>query len=166
MTSSARDALEDCRGALQEFVDGVQGRAWKRRWITCVVLLRAVGHVLDKVDGDRSPRYRREIDSWWENLKKGKPEPAIFWAFIEQERNSIVKEYRTRAGQGVTVPGAVVEINRRTGEQKVELRPPAVYQYTINAGPFAGRDQRELVSEAILWWQTQLDAIDAAANAA
>ncbi len=162
MTSAARNVLDDCRGALLEFTDGVQGGTWRRRWVTCVVLLRAVGHVLDKVDAARSPIHRSVIDSWWTDLKETKPDPAIFWAFIDDERNLIVKEYRTRAGQGVTVSGAVIEIDVRTKTQKIEPSRPATYHYTMNNGLFTGRDQRELIAEALAWWESQLDAINAA----
>ena len=166
MTAAAREALEDCRGALAELVDGVQGRQWRRRWITCVVLLRAVGHVLDNVDGGRDAKLRRAVDNWWKNLKATKPEPLVFWAFIEEERNAILKEYQTRAGQGVTIQLSGIELNLRTGEQKSDPPKPAIYHYTINTGPFAGRGQRELLHEAIVWWDTQLNAIDADASAA
>lgn len=166
MTSAARNVLEDCRGALLDFADGIQGGTWRRRWVSCVVLLRTVGYVLDKVDADRSPKHRSVIDSWWRGLKGTKPDPAIFWGFIDEERNLIIKEYRTRAGQGVTVPGAVMEIDAKTMEQKIEPRRPVVYHYTMNSGPFSGRDQRELIAEAIAWWERQLDAIDAAVSIA
>ncbi|MDL5030631.1 hypothetical protein QRD43_01830 [Pelomonas sp. APW6] len=95
MTTAAREALDDCKGALAELADGVQGGQWRRRWIISVVLLRAVGHVLDNVDGSRSAAYRLAIDSWWSQLKASKPEPAIFWSLIDEERNTILKEYQT-----------------------------------------------------------------------
>lgn len=47
MTLAARETLEDCRGALAELTDGVKGGQWRRRWIIAIVLLRAVGQVLD-----------------------------------------------------------------------------------------------------------------------
>lgn len=166
MTTAARDALEDCWGALEELADGIQGRVWRRRWVTAVVLLRAVGHVLDKVDARRDDAYRRAIDLWWAKMKSSKPDPVIFWAFIDEERNFIVKEYRTRAGQGVAVRLSGVEINLRTGEQKIDPPLSRTYHYTINSGPFAGREQRELIAEAISWWETQLNNIDATAGAA
>ena len=166
MTSAAREALEDCRGALTELTDGVQGRQWRRRWITSMVLLRAVGHVLDNVDGARSPEYRTAVDSWWRQLKSTKPEPMIFWSLIDEERNTILKEYQTRAGQGVTVQLSGIEINLQTGEQKVDPPRPAIYHYAINTGPFAGRDQRELIAEGIAWWEKELNAIDTTASAA
>jgi hypothetical protein len=160
MTAAAREVLADCRGALEELVDGVQGPTWRRRWIIAVVLLRAVGHVLEKVDGARSDKHKVEISRWWARLNSAKPNPAIFWLFIEEERNTIVKEYQTNAGQGVTVQGKVFEINLRTGEQKVDPPKPPLYHYTMNAGHYKDRDQRELIAEAIQWWETELDALD------
>ena len=140
MTAAARETLEDCRGALAELTDGVQGRDWRRKWILAVVLLRTVGHVLDKVDGSRSAAYRKAIDSWWSALKAGKPAPTIFWQLIDEERNSILKEYQTTAGQGVTVQLSGIEINLQTGEQKVDPPKPPVYHYTFNSGPYEDRD--------------------------
>ncbi|MEO7129247.1 MAG: hypothetical protein ABI040_10365 [Rhodoferax sp.] len=166
MTSAAREVLEDCRGALAELTDGIQGRQWRRRWITSIVLLRAVGHVLKNVDGKRSPEYRTAINDRWKHLKSTKPDNMILWSFIEEERNTILKEYQTRAGQGVTVRPGGVGIDLQTGEHKADPPLPAIYHYTINTGPFAGRDQRELIAEGIAWWEKELDAIDAAAGAA
>ncbi len=129
------------------------------------MLLRAVGHVLDNVDGQRDPKLRRAINAWWIDLKSKRPEPLIFWSFIDEERNSIVKEYKTRAGQGVTVQLSGIEINLRTGEQSSDEPKPAIYHYVINGGPFAGREQREVLAEAIAWWEAQLQGIEAAAGA-
>lgn len=88
MTPAAREALEDCRVALGDLSDEVQGRQWRVRWFACVVLLRAVGHVLDKVDGPRDPKLRRAIDQWWATLNASKPNPAIFWSFIDEDRRN------------------------------------------------------------------------------
>jgi hypothetical protein len=151
MTTAARAVLEDCRGALAELVDGLQGGAWRRRWITAVVLLRAVGHILDKIDS-RSAKYARPIAAAWSSLNGSKPAPTIFWAFIESERNNILKEYELSAGQGATV-GPL-------GASK----PTVTHHYLINSGPFAGRDQRDVVREAIAWWEAYLDAIDKTAT--
>jgi hypothetical protein len=73
MTQAAREVLEDCRGAVDEIVDGIQGRSWRRRWITAVVLLRAVGHVLENVDVKISPHYKRAIREAWSKLKYSEP---------------------------------------------------------------------------------------------
>lgn len=150
MTRAAREVLEDCRGAMEEIVDGVQGRAWRIRWVAAVVLLRTVGYVLKTVDAKISDRYKQAIDVAWTALKQSEPDPAIFWGFIDAERNNIIHEYEVGAGQGVTV---------FPGQNK-----PADHHYLINTGPFAGRDQREVVREAITWWESYLDRIDQAAH--
>lgn len=151
MTKAARDVLEDCRGAVDEIVDGIQGRVWRRRWVATVVLLRTVGYVLARVDAKVSPRYKQAIDEAWKKLSRSKPEPIIFWEFIEVERHNIVHEYELGAGQGATV---------HLGQNK-----PTEHHYLINSGPFAGRDQRAVLKEAIAWWESYLDSIDKTANA-
>ncbi|MGZ8215161.1 MAG: hypothetical protein ACXWTP_11740 [Methylosarcina sp.] len=160
MTTSARLVLEDCEEAATEIDSGVQGSAWRRRWITSVVLLRAVGHVLDKVDSSQSVAHKLAIDAAWKSLQQSRPKPAIFWGFIEDERNSILKEYKLSAGQGVTVRPGGVSVNLVTGEQHASEGLPPIYHYVINDGPFKGRDQRHVLREAIEWWRSYLDAID------
>ncbi len=58
-----------------------------------VSLLRAVGHVLNKVDGASCPEMRAAVDEVWSEWKADKTANAIFFDFIEDERNSILKEY-------------------------------------------------------------------------
>ncbi|MEH0168662.1 hypothetical protein [Roseateles microcysteis] len=146
MTVAAREVLEDCRGAVDEIGGGVQGRAWRRRWVAAVVLMRTVGYVLAAVDSKRSPAHKAAIDKAWAALSATKPEPAIFWSFIDMERHSIVHEYDIGAGQGVTVsPGAAI---------------PVEHHYVMNSGPYAGKDQREVLRDCIGWWESYLDAIE------
>jgi len=150
MTSAARLVLDDCRGAVEEIFDGIQGPAWRRRWVTAVTLLRTVGYVLRKVDAKISPDYKRAIEAAWLDISKSKPHPSIFWEFIDAERHNIIHEYEIGAGQGVTI---------FLGQKK-----PPENQYLLNTGPFVGRDQRVVLREAISWWETYLDAIDRAAG--
>jgi len=116
-----------------------------------MVLLRAVGHVLDHVDAKGGPKMRAAIDSAWVALKERKPYSLIFWEFIDQERNNVLKEYAVGAGHNTTV--------------YLNSSRPVEYEYLINVGPYKGRRQREVVLEAIEWWTRYLDAIDAAARA-
>ena len=37
---------------------------------------------------------------------------------------------------------------------------PPTYNYKMNSGPFAGQDPRDLVRDAIKWWEEQLDDIE------
>jgi hypothetical protein len=150
MTVAAREVLEDCRAAAAEIGNCVQGRAWRCRWVAAVVLLRTVGYVLATVDSKRNSKLKQAIDSAWARTQASKPEPSMFWQFIDEERNNIIHEYEVGAGQGATVyPGT---------QARVE------HHYVINTGIFAGRDQREVLGEAIAWWAQYLDAIDCQAK--
>ena len=150
MTTAAREVLEDCRTAVAEIGGGVQGRAWRCRWVAAVVLLRTVGYVLAAVDSSRSVKYKQAIDAAWKELQRTKPSPQIFWQFIDQERHNIVHEYEVGAGQGATV---------HLGQNK-----PVEHHYLLNTGPYAGQDQRDVLREAIAWWEQYLDAVDGRAR--
>ncbi len=107
-------------------------------------------------------RYFQTTLEFWRNVQPltcAAPR-RNFWEFIDEERNTIVKQYQMRAGQGVTVRLGGIEINLQTGEEKIDPPVPPIYHYTINSGPYAGRDQRELLLEAIEWWENQLGVID------
>lgn len=144
MQLRARVVLDDCRGALRDLRDGVQGDEWRRRWVTAVVLLRAVGHVLMKVDSQTDAGVRAASGKKWAALQKSKPDPKIFWQFIDDERNLILKEYVIRAGQGVTV----------------NLAAEIAHSYPVHDGPFAGMDQREVIRIAIDWWNCYLGEVE------
>lgn len=124
-------------------------------------MLRTVGHVLDKVDSNSDPKIKIAVEQKWENLKKSKPEPKIFWGFIEEGRNNILKEYEL--GEQTTLTVETPLYNARTGEQVSmigqEPRPPS-YQYLVKFGPFTGKSQKKVISEAIKWWEDYLDDID------
>lgn len=151
VTTTARRVLDDCRGALCEIRAPVQGAEWRRRWVSAVVLLRAVAHVLKNVDVSVSETHRRVICEWWYALSRTKPDPKIYWEFIVKERNNIIKEYRTSAGQGVSVRLSGMEFNLQNGTTKIDPPLPSTYHYVINSGHFAGKDQRDLIREAIGW---------------
>ena len=141
----ARAVLDDCRGALTDLHDELMGGKWRRRWAAAVGLLRTVGHVLDKVDGESSSQLRAAVDAKWAALKKSKP--ALFYDFIDDERNRIVKKYAPRAGQSITIP--------------VGSPDESTTSYRMNTGLFAGKDPRELVRKAIDWWDEYLREIEA-----
>ena len=160
MTTYAREVLEDCKQALLEIEDGVMGRQCRIRWVAAVTLLRTVGYVLEKVDGSNDLILKRLIDKKWDNLKMTRPEPLIFWRFIDTERNNILKEYKVNAGQSVTIRPGILSINLATGQQANGPSGPTTYSYHINEGYYKGRHQREVIQEAIDWWEQYLEQID------
>ena len=103
MTAAARLVLDDCREALNELREDPTGSLWRRRYVACIALLRAVGHVLNNVDTKTSANHKAVIDARWQQQQNTKPKPEVFWSFIENERNLLLKEYGPVAGQNVTV---------------------------------------------------------------
>jgi hypothetical protein len=165
MPLAARTVLEDCKQAAALFTPGLQGSHWRIVYMANVALLRAVYHVLESKDAT-DPIFRPVFRAWAANLLASKPAPEIYWEFIVSERNLLLKEYQSLAGQGVTVPGVLIEVNAKTGEQKATGLGQVEHHYTINGGVFAGSDQRELIAEAIAWWEKQLAALEENAGAA
>jgi hypothetical protein len=164
MTANARAVLSDCEAALGDLRSGATGLLWRTRWVSVVTLLRAVGHVLDKVDGRRDPKLKAVIASAYADLKSTQPEPSIYWQFIEQERNNVIKAYEFGVQQNVTVrPGALWH-DTRTGEWGSTESGPTTYEHLVRDGPFAGQDPRDVVEQAIRWWHEYLDALDRATN--
>jgi hypothetical protein len=137
MTAIAREVLRDCEAALEDLRAGPTGLQWRTRWAATVTLLRAVGHVLEKVDSKSSKAMATAIKEKYKELKASKSEPQIYWGFIEQERNNILKEYRFSAKQNVTIFLGFVELNVRTGEQidHPSPRPPS-YHHVMADGAF------------------------------
>lgn len=126
-----------------------------------ITLLRAVGHVLDKVDGRTSPELRELIDEMYQRLKDHEPHSAIFWRFIEEERNNVLKLYRFSVRGNLTIgvpPGSIGFVTDPLGtrylpESSFEILP-------LGDGPFKGRLPVTVVQQAIEFWRNHLDEID------
>ena len=144
MEFKAREVLSDCKDALEE-LNNVQGSIWRRRFITAMTLLRAVGHVLIKVDGKTGDIHKSVIENQWAIWKNDRKNHEIYFSFIEKERNLILKEYQINGGQSVTI---------LMDEDRCE------YSYPMNDGYYKGRDQREMILEAIQWWERELSIIE------
>jgi hypothetical protein len=108
--------------------------------------------VLKAVDWESSTELRTVIETKWQEVKDGERnrEPPIFWDFIDDERNQIIHKYASSAGQSIVVP--------------VDDPEKSVTPYHMNKGPFAGKDPRDVVEEAIEWWDNYLSEIEAAAS--
>jgi len=163
MTNSAREVLEDCRVALTLLEEETDLRRWRIHWAAAVSLIRAVGHVLDKVDG-RDP-VRKAISKEFFQRWKEDPEHEIFPKFIEHERNNLLKEYASDVNPMEKVPillqrklvplggGAPIDI-----ADVVDLGEN-IYRPLLD-GPWEGIDCREVLEEAIRWWECELSAVD------
>jgi len=164
MTVNARRALEDCRLALRMLEDESDLARWRLHWVAAVALIRAVGHVLDKVDGSDAD-VKRVSQKQFKEWKKSGPQHEIFREFIEKERNHILKEYQVNVHPNEEV-GILMEVDLQSAEDGSRQRVQQVFGLGENIyRPLLdsyreGDDGRDVYSEAIKWWEAQLTLID------
>ncbi|MGH7221396.1 MAG: hypothetical protein ACREI1_13840 [Nitrospiraceae bacterium] len=160
MTINAREVLGDCESLLADLTREPPNALWRPKWAGLVALLRAVGHVLDKIDGEGSPEARQVIDRAWEELRGRRPEPKIFWEFIEAERNNVLKAYAFGPRMNTTIRPGAAWLNLATGESGGSPNGPTTFDYFMRSGVFEGQDPRQLCREAIVFWAEYLETID------
>lgn len=113
-----------------------EGRTeWKIFWVAGVATLRIVGHVLDKVDCCSSDVHKAEINRLWVEWKADRAEHTIFWDFIEEERNSILKTYKF-------------------GAELVEDDDGADVVFSDGDSAFGK------FGDALYWWRAQLEKLE------
>jgi hypothetical protein len=156
-TQNARTVLTDCESLVDEFRDDAVYLKHRFKWVAAMALLRTVGHVLAKVDATSSASAKRAIDKAWQKLCSSNPEPKIFWRFIEEGRNLVLKEYQLGVITRVRAEGRVLPKGVSTDQMSPKR---AKVEYLITWGEYAGRSQKEVLLEAIAWWKGYLDEID------
>ena len=120
--------------------------------------MRAVGHVLDKIDGTQGAELKEAIAEAWAEVNRTKPEPRILWEFIEQERNNVVKVYEVGVRLNTTIrPGTL-------GQDWSSPSGPTTYESFIRSGVYGGRDALGVCREAIAFWRGYLDRIESTAR--
>jgi hypothetical protein len=164
MTLRARLVLEDCRLALQLLEDETDLRRWRLHWVAAIALIRAVGHVLDKVDG-KAPAIKAASRAAYVRWNTSVSEHEIFREFIERERNTILKEYEFNIHPGEEVEVAVPVTLRRVSDGAI-VEAATIFPLDNNIyrplldGFREGDDARDVLSEAIEWWEAELAAIE------
>ena len=89
MLETARTVLGDCVRA-HELLEGDDDPTdFRVHWTAGIALARAVGHVLDKVEAPRDPSVAHAARAAYESWQTDRPSNAIFWEFIEEERNRL-----------------------------------------------------------------------------
>jgi hypothetical protein len=162
----ARQVLDDCRLALAMLEDETDLSRWRVHWVAALALVRAVGHVLDKVDGedDAIATLGRAAHTRW---KSDAPEHEIFREFIQRERNTILKEYQFNVHPEDEVQIAFISTLRRVSDGAL-VNAGTVLPISDNIyrplleGVRQGDDARDVLGEAIDWWETELAAIERA----
>ena len=166
MTRAAREVLADCELAAELLEKETDYRAWRVHWVGALALIRAVGHVLHKVDGiDKDVRKASSVA--YKGWTGKAPEHEIFRRFIDDERNNVLKNYSFNLH-----PLDEVDVNVRltlqhpeTGELSYldQVVPIGENMYRpITEGYGEGEDARTIYREAIDWWHNELDAVDRA----
>lgn len=165
MTSHAREVLGDCHVALELLDDETDLIRWRIHWVAAVVLVRAVGHVLDKIDGAADARVQTAADNAYRRWKGDTPEHEIFREFIERERNNILKEYAFAIH-----PSDEVQVVVETTLQAVDGGQQMTVAHVLPLGENLYRpvldgygeaeDGRDVLREAIKWWDTELSKIE------
>lgn len=141
---AARRVLRDCHHAAKEFRDASSPLERRLRWFTALILLRAVGHVLDKVDGQRASYLHDAVIQRWKAVQIGSRADDIFHDFIERERNLLLKEYRSDE--------RVLEPRDDSGGTDILLVGAEVLT------------RSEALSRAIAWWERLLGDVETAAQ--
>lgn len=161
MSLSAEEVLKHCKVALVLLEEEQDETRWNVHWVGAMSLIRAVGHVLDKVDGAKDPRLRSRVDVAFAAWKSKDPSHAIFRDFIEPERNSVLKEFRSSIHPTGIVRLVIEGIKIRFSEdsdgnvQGVQIVDGNLYRPRLE-GYGKGEDARDLYEAAIGWWETQL----------
>ena len=155
MELTSRLVLSDLSTALEMLEVEEDMQKFRVMWIASVSLCRSVGQVLDKVDAKRSPTLGALIKRQWQEIKSKKSENVIFHEFIEKERNLILKEYEV----GFISGKFLVTDNMSFIEELDEgLYSP------IEEGFYAGEDCRDVLREAISWWDEKLSELESHAH--
>lgn len=124
---------------------------FKYLWIAAVAICRTVGSTLDKVDKKTYPEHVKSIASQWSLIKKDEGSNQIFHDFIKFERDNMLKEYVDGKPWG---PWQVFDNGKALGELYSGLYCPIQY------GPYVGEDCRDVMREALQWWDGKLKEIE------
>ncbi len=163
MTIAARRVLYDLQYAIHNHNEKLQSEAFRVSWFSIVALLRSVGHVLDKVDSHQSIEMKSAISKIWKKIQETKPEPTIFWGFINSERNRFLKEYQHSIDRTVDLyhmDGHYLCTEDVGNTQGYAALNTPVYS-RISSGVFEGQNEIEVAWEAWHWWSSYLDEVDA-----
>lgn len=145
---TARQVLNDCRRAHTLLENEEDPQVFRILWAAAVALCRSVGHVLDKVDRVTYASISGNMDVKWLQVKGQPDKHAIFHQFIDRERNCVLKEAGSSYDDGPQTL-VVLPINEEHTLDELLFCP-------IQDGRYAGEDCRDVLLEAISWWDHYL----------
>ena len=169
----ASDVLDDAFSAIWRWSFGPIGQGIESRivYIAAVSMLRAVGHVLKKVDCETYPEIKDEVNHRYLRWKKGNGRDVIFPHFIEKERNLILKEYaptwneENRVDLYFSATDSSIfshDVVMSPLQQRVdsELVGKKIEAVIVPSGPLAGYEFGELLDKSARWWGNELTEIE------
>ena len=159
---AARTVLSDCRRAHALLEDCDDAEYWRIHWVAAISLVRAVGHVLRNIDGKDS-RIKRAASAAFDEWKQRRRENAIFWEFIEEERNLLLKEYRFGVDLRDEIPIIALSATGVDSDPKLFSLDDNLYR-PVHHGQWQSEDARDVYAEAIAWWEEQLGDIERRAS--
>jgi hypothetical protein len=164
VTHRSRIVLSDCELALEFLEQATTEEIWRVHWFAAIGLVRTVGDVLHKVDG-QNPTLKLKIARAYQAWKADRKQHSIFWDFIKDQRDKLIHEYESDVHPLEKVPVAVEfhvvsleDGSKHTVRDVMEL-DENIYRPMLD-GPWEGDDARDVLRDAIDWWKTELDKID------
>ncbi|WP_063659667.1 hypothetical protein [Aliivibrio fischeri] len=165
----SREVYDDCcyaRDELEKAIEEGNYQKAKILWFSCLTLLRAIGHVLHKVD---QPKYddffSTQLDEKYKFWIKHEP---IFKDFIDKERNKIVKEYASSLDVEEIVKEKVLVTNSGlrivTNSGQSILATTTLRSLVKARGHLAGKTPISVLNSALIWWNEQLDYFEGLAR--
>jgi hypothetical protein len=112
---------------------------------------------IKNVDAQISPAIRDARADWNRGLQNSAP--IIYAEFIRGDTNRLLHQAKVVSvnKSGLALPTAPsLTTPARDAPDCVVFK----YRYSMAAGAFKGRDPRDLVEEAIRWWEQQLTLIE------
>jgi hypothetical protein len=111
MTARARLVLEDCKLALQLLENETDLRRWRLHWVSAIALIRAVGHVLDKVDG-KSKAVSHRVYAVTKNGERNFWAPiGAAWAHSDGEGFNVKLDYLPLNGADIVIRKPKAEVD-------------------------------------------------------
>ena len=158
MTTQAKKVLGDLRQSYLMLENETHYESFRVLWVAAITLARVTGHILDKVDSRQSETMRITVSNKWKNLKENKEDVVnkIFFEFIEDERNKILKEYEF----GLLSSPIDLFVVDTSSIPKIFTLDGGIY-IPLQNGFYAGTDCRDVLAEAIQWWEKYINDIDA-----
>ena len=107
---------------------------WK--WLCLATFMKAAMEVVNRTH-EESAGFRRQVHEKWTRLCAARPDPMIYWQFIEVERDR-------------SVLLGTLPLRRETDRRKAS-------SWVVDGGPFDGCPAVELAVRAIQWLERYFD---------